>query len=183
LESLKRLKDTKGNDGSTTLLHYISQLINSKYSDLWDWETELCHLEHAAKVSWNNVNEVMKSISRGVQLVAKEIVLANDPQDRYSGLLASLSALCAGEYDELVRDIAESERVMMDVALYYGEASTTPDLAPSPDAIFGILAAFLDDLKTAKKEHQRRVALKSSSSSSSSTISSFKFKSSEKRRS
>ena len=55
----------------------------------------------------------MKTISRGVQLVAKEIVLANDPQDKYSGLLASLSAICAGEYDELVRDVSEIKRMLM----------------------------------------------------------------------
>uniref|UniRef100_A0A3Q3IN50 Formin-like 1a n=1 Tax=Monopterus albus TaxID=43700 RepID=A0A3Q3IN50_MONAL len=78
LQSLDLLLETKSTDRSQTLLDFITNIIQEKYSDLANFHTELHFVDKAALVSLDSILQDIRSLERGMEMTKKEFLVQDD---------------------------------------------------------------------------------------------------------
>ena len=74
LASLNRLVDTKSScSKGTTLLHYLVQMLESRFREVLEIEQDMPHVRTAAKVSMADLQKEMTNLKNGLQDVQREI--------------------------------------------------------------------------------------------------------------
>lgn len=74
LASLNRLADTKSSSAKgTTLLHYLVQIVNTKFKDLLRLEEDIPHIKEASKVNLGEMEKDISILRTGIAEVAREI--------------------------------------------------------------------------------------------------------------
>ncbi|EFA84011.1 actin binding protein [Heterostelium album PN500] len=149
LDTLNKLRDAKSNDGRMSLIHYMAKLIQDKNADLWNYTSELTHVEHAAEVSLNNITQDFAEIKRGIDLIEKEFI-ANPTTGAFEQSIVSFQATAKQECAKLESAIEDMNKQYETVTGFYGESKTTCQ----PDVFFTYFTDFLEDLEKALKEYQ-----------------------------
>eukprot|EP01087_Luapelamoeba_hula_P014294 TRINITY_DN416_c0_g1_i1.p1 TRINITY_DN416_c0_g1~~TRINITY_DN416_c0_g1_i1.p1 ORF type:complete len:1319 (+),score=366.00 TRINITY_DN416_c0_g1_i1:197-4153(+) len=153
LDGLTKLRDTKAADGQTTLLHYLVQLVESKYPDAVDFPKELRHVPRAARVVLSVVQSTVGQLNAGMKSVEAEIpqVDSTDPKDKYKEVMTEF----VDKKKPLVTDIEASEKTMEEefkrVAGSFGEPPDT-----TPDQFFGTINSFLTGFEQATIDIKKR---------------------------
>ncbi|GAM17912.1 hypothetical protein SAMD00019534_010870 [Acytostelium subglobosum LB1] len=156
LDTLSKLRDARTNDGKMSLIHYLAKLIQEKNVDLWSFTSDLKHLEHAAEVSINNIQQDFNEIKRGIELIEKEFA-AQVPgtgappssQGAFEQSMIAFLRTAKDEYNKLDTQITEMNNHYETVTNYFGESKACP-----PDQFFSYFSDFFDDLEKAWKEYQ-----------------------------
>ena len=65
LQSLDSLSITKSSDKKQTLVHYLANLVNTKYPDLKGFATELKCIDKAAQFSLENILTDVRELEKG----------------------------------------------------------------------------------------------------------------------
>ena len=65
LQSLDSLSITKSSDKKQTLVHYLANLVNSKYPELKGFESELKYIDKAAQFSLENILTDVRELEKG----------------------------------------------------------------------------------------------------------------------
>merc|ERR1719192_1884200 len=73
MSSLDNLSITKSSDKKTTIVHYIVDVVNSKYQDLKGFEAELKYIDKAAQFSLENIMTDVAELSKGMNLTVREL--------------------------------------------------------------------------------------------------------------
>lgn len=74
LASLNRLVDTKSScSKGTTLLHYLVQILESRFREVLDIEEDMPHVRTAARVSMADLQKEVANLKNGLQDVQREI--------------------------------------------------------------------------------------------------------------
>lgn len=98
LASLNRLVDTKSScSKGTTLLHYLVQILESRFREVLDIEEDMPHVRTAARVSMADLQKEVANLKNGLQDVQREIGGCVGVQQRavFQGEIASKSfSLC-----------------------------------------------------------------------------------------
>jgi hypothetical protein len=71
LQSLDSLSITKSSDKKQTLVHYLANLVNSKYPELKGFDSELKYIDKAAQFSLENILTDVRELEKGMFLVLK----------------------------------------------------------------------------------------------------------------
>ena len=69
LQSLDSLSITKSSDKKQTLVHYLANLVNSKYPELKGFESELKYIDKAAQFSLENILTDVRELEKGKKFV------------------------------------------------------------------------------------------------------------------
>jgi len=154
LETLSKMRDAKSNDGKLSLLHFLAKTISEKSSDIWNFGTELLHLEHASEVSFNNIISDSVEIKRSLDLIEKEYISnssssSNDSNDKFTTIIIEFQQKTKLEFIKLEKEIDEMNKVYEEVTNYFGDSKLTP-----PDVFFSMFNNFLEDLEKANIEYQ-----------------------------
>ena len=73
LQSLDSLSITKSSDKKQTLVHYLANLVNSKYPELKGFESELKFIKEAAQFSLENILTDVRELEKGMDLTKREL--------------------------------------------------------------------------------------------------------------
>lgn len=109
LQSLNRLNDTKASSAKakgTTLLHYLVQVIESKFKDILRLEDDMPHVKEASKVSLGEMDKDIGILRTGMAEVAREIEFhrsagATLPGDRFLPVMRDFHAQASIRFAEL----------------------------------------------------------------------------------
>eukprot|EP01133_Synstelium_polycarpum_P004006 gene4006-4637_t len=160
LDTLSKLRDAKSNDNKMSLLHFLAHTIQQKNPDLWNFASELSHVEHAGEVSLNNIVQDFAEIRKGIEHIQKEFapaspvegapVAAAAPSDKFTQSILSFLATAKGEATKLEKTIEDMNKQFEMVTSYFGENK----ISCPPDVFFSAFNNFLEDLEKALKEYQ-----------------------------
>ncbi|KAM8933353.1 formin-like protein 2 [Pelodytes ibericus] len=147
LQSLDLLLDTKSTDRKQTLLHYISNVVREKYSQVALFYNELHYVEKAAAVSLENVLLDVKELQRGMDLTKREFTMHD-----HNIMLKEFIHNNEGRLKKLQDDAKISQDAFDDVVKYFGENhKTTP-----PSVFFPVFVRFVKAYKVADEENEMR---------------------------
>ncbi|XP_071978606.1 formin-like protein 2 isoform X4 [Engystomops pustulosus] len=147
LQSLDLLLDTKSTDRKQTLLHYISNIVREKYSQVARFYNELHYVEKAAAVSLENVLLDVKELQRGMDLTKREYTMHD-----HNLMLKDFIQNSEGRLKKLQDDAKISQDAFDDVVKYFGE---NPKTNP-PSVFFPVFVRFVKAYKLADEENEQR---------------------------
>lgn len=107
LASLNRLADTKSSAAKgTTLLHYLVQIVESKFKDILRLEEDLTHIKDASKVSLGEMDKDISILRTGLAEVAREIEFHRSagnaqPGDRFLPVMREFHSQASVRFAEL----------------------------------------------------------------------------------
>nr|XP_020462956.1 formin-like protein 1 [Monopterus albus] len=155
LQSLDLLLETKSTDRSQTLLDFITNIIQEKYSDLANFHTELHFVDKAALVSLDSILQDIRSLERGMEMTKKEFLVQDD-----SPVLKEFIKTNSEQLESLIKDSKTAQEAYGSVVEYFGENPKTTQ----PSMFFPMFARFIKAYKTAQQEIQRKKKRESESS-------------------
>lgn len=118
---LTKIKNTKSSDGKTTLMHFLAQIVENKYPEILNFAEELMHVDHAARVSPNqlqtNLNHIKKSI-RELDTDLKNFRPQNE-NDKFSTVMTSFVSQASTQYEVLENMFKKMEKLYEELAEFY----------------------------------------------------------------
>lgn len=156
LTSLNRLGDTKSSAAKgTTLLHYLVQIIDTKFKDIYKLEEDMPHVRFAAKVSLAEMDKDIQMLRTGLVEVSREIEFhrsAGPAQqgDRFLPVMREFHAQASVRFAEL-EDQFQDMKTRFDRAVrLFGEDGSVLQ----PDEFFGIFDNFLVAFAEARQDNE-----------------------------
>lgn len=156
LASLNRLGDTKSSASKgTTLLHYLTQIVEGKHKDLLRLDEDLPHVREASKVSLGEMDKDITMLRAGLAEVAREIEFhrsagASQSGDRFLPVMREFHAQASVRFAEL-EDQFQDMKTRFDRAVrLFGEDGSVIQ----PDEFFGIFDTFLVAFLEAKQDNE-----------------------------
>ncbi|KAL5278203.1 DAAM2 family protein [Megaselia abdita] len=156
LTSLNRLGDTKSSAAKgTTLLHYLVQIIDTKFKDIYKLEEDMPHVRHASKVSLAEMDKDIQMLRSGLVEVSREIEFhrsAGPAQqgDRFLPVMREFHAQASVRFAEL-EDQFQDMKTRFDRAVrLFGEDGSVLQ----PEEFFGIFDNFLVGFAEARQDNE-----------------------------
>ncbi|KFM59584.1 Protein diaphanous, partial [Stegodyphus mimosarum] len=150
---LTKLNTTKAVDHKTTLLHYLVEVIEKKYSDALNFAEELMHVDRAARVSADqiqkNLNQMKKSIKQ-LEMDLKNFRPHNE-EDRFADVMTSFLSEASTQYEILENMFKQMEKLYEDLAIYFAFDSKKY----TSDEFFSDIKTFKDNFQEAYKDNLR----------------------------
>ncbi|XP_035216961.1 protein diaphanous-like isoform X2 [Stegodyphus dumicola] len=150
---LTKLNTTKAVDHKTTLLHYLVEIIEKKYSDALNFAEELMHVDRAARVSADqiqkNLNQMKKSIKQ-LEMDLKNFRPHNE-EDRFADVMSSFLTEASTQYEILENMFKQMEKLYEDLAIYFAFDSKKY----TSDEFFSDIKTFKDNFQEAYKDNLR----------------------------
>ncbi|KAL3878567.1 hypothetical protein ACJMK2_030904 [Sinanodonta woodiana] len=88
---LSKLQNTKSQDGKTTLMHFLANIIEKKYPDLLNFYEELNHCDKAAQVSDDNLKKNINAMEKQLSQLETDLKAAGKSPDgdRFSDVMST----------------------------------------------------------------------------------------------
>ncbi|GBP65288.1 Disheveled-associated activator of morphogenesis 2 [Eumeta japonica] len=154
LSSLNKLADTKSSvSRTTTLLHYLVELLETQFKDVLLLEEDLPHVRAAAKVCAEQLERDVAALRSGLGEVARELDYhaalgaAAHADDSFLPLMREFHAHALCSFTQLEDLFQDMKRRLEACAQAFGE-----EAGASPEQLFGALDAFLAQLAEARAE-------------------------------
>ncbi|XP_023218674.1 protein diaphanous homolog 1-like isoform X2 [Centruroides sculpturatus] len=148
---LTKIKNTKASDGKTTLMHFLAQIVENKYPDILNFSEELIHVDHAARVSPNqlqtNLNHIKKSI-RELDTDLKNFRPQSE-NDKFSEVMTSFVSQASTQYEVLQNMFKKMEKLYEELAEFFVFDTKKYSL----DDFFGDIKTFKDTFQEAYKDN------------------------------
>lgn len=159
MSSLDNLSITKSSDKKTTIVHYIVDVVNSKYPDLKGFESELKYIEKAAQFSLENIMTDVAEPSKGMNLTLRELNARQNTPGVKTQRTVALKDFCdnaGSQLEKLKTDADNAKAAFIDCLENYGEDTKMVDTTN----FFAILVRFSASWKSAEAENIKRDKLK-----------------------
>jgi len=159
MSSLDNLAITKSSDKKTTIVHYIVDVVNSKYPDLKGFETELKYIDKAAQFSLENIVTDVAELSKGMNLTLKELAARQNTPGVKTQRTVALKDFCdnaTSQLEKLKSDAENAKAAFIDCLENYGEDTKIVDTTN----FFAVLVRFCASWKSAEAENIKRDKLK-----------------------
>ncbi|XP_066602802.1 disheveled-associated activator of morphogenesis 1 isoform X2 [Prorops nasuta] len=154
LASLNRLVDTKSScSKGTTLLHYLVQVLESRFREVLDIEEDMPHVRTAARVSMADLQKEVANLKNGLQDVQREIEFHRGQAQVLQGDMF-LPAMRDFQAQATCR-LAEAEDLFQDMKTRFDRAVRLfgeDSAGVQPDEFFGIFENFLQALAEARQD-------------------------------
>ncbi|KAJ3049045.1 Diaphanous [Rhizophlyctis rosea] len=153
IDTLVKLGDTKSTNNKTTFLHYLVQVIDSKFPELKDFAAELDALEKGARVSLPAINQEISELSRGFKDMENDLKAppSGVKGDKFHETIKAFVDSNKSTFDTLKQQKADMEQAFKSVVEYFGEDVKSA----TPEAFLGTFAAFVRSLERARKDNER----------------------------
>ncbi|CAF0846192.1 unnamed protein product, partial [Didymodactylos carnosus] len=152
LNSLEILSDTRTHDKRLTLLHYIVQTIQERFSDVANFDSDLKIVEKAAQVSLENIQIDVQDLTRGLDLTKKELAIRQTMKNVEIRLLEDFLFLTQDKVDRLTKDAKNAQETFSQCVEYFGE---TPR-SQTPSNFFSVFVKFQRAFQQARIDNDER---------------------------
>ncbi|CAB3986142.1 diaphanous homolog 2 isoform X1 [Paramuricea clavata] len=152
---LTKLSSTKSVDGKLTLLHFLEEVISANYPEVAGFETEINHVEAAARVSQDVLQKATKSMETNLSKLERELESAedsNDPEDKFKEVMSEFHNQAKEQCELLVEMFNNMTNMFKELAEYYCFDLKKTQL----EDFFGDLSSFLQQYENAKKDNIKR---------------------------
>ncbi|XP_022826433.1 disheveled-associated activator of morphogenesis 1 isoform X3 [Spodoptera litura] len=153
LSSLNKLADTKSSvSRNTTLLHYLVELLETKFKDILLLEEDVPHVRAAAKVCVEQLEKDVAALRGGLRDVARELDHtaarpAPHPLDTFLPVMRDFHAHAVCSFTQL-EDLFQDMKSRLEACAHaFGEEPSA-----SPEQLFGALDVFLTQLNDARAD-------------------------------
>lgn len=160
---LTKLTNTKDHENKHTLLHYMVETIESKFSDLINFPDELPHVDRAARVSLENIQKTMQQMTTSLKNLKSDLENNKTPQsedDRFMEIMGEFLKECKEQVDVLVGMKNNMETYYKEVGEYFSfDTNKYPmeeffsDIKTFKDAF---MAAYRENVKIREEEEKSR---------------------------
>lgn len=151
---LPKLSNTKAQDGKTTLVHFLANIVEQKHPDLVGFLDEFTHLDKAARVSEETVQKNLKSMEKQLKQLEtdiKNISKSNVDGDRFAEVMNSFITSAKEQADVLSGMQKKMESLYKEMGKFYAF-----DIKKySFEEFFQDLKAFRDSFSNAMKENAK----------------------------
>ncbi|XP_020610093.1 protein diaphanous homolog 1-like [Orbicella faveolata] len=152
---LTKLSSTKSMDGQLTLVHFLEDIIETKYPEISGFENELTHVEQAARVSDEILQKSINTMQGNLKKLEKELEIykpLNDPDDQFLPVMKSFYSSAKDQVDVLVEMHKNMTTMYKELVEYFclDVKKTTME------EFFGDIKTFLDFFEKAKKDNAKR---------------------------
>uniref|UniRef100_A0A8C5N8C6 Protein diaphanous homolog 3-like n=1 Tax=Gouania willdenowi TaxID=441366 RepID=A0A8C5N8C6_GOUWI len=122
LSSLCKLKDTKSADQKTTLLHFLAEVCEEKFTDVIKFTDDLEHVDRASRVSAENLEKSLRQMERQLLQLEKDLETfsSDDTNDMFfTKIPYSFCQIAREQYDKLVIMHNNMETMYQNVLEYF----------------------------------------------------------------
>ncbi|XP_067842539.1 protein diaphanous homolog 3-like [Heptranchias perlo] len=119
---LCKLNDTKSADQKTTLLHFLAQICEEKYSDVLKFTDDLQNVDKASKVCTENLEKNIKQMEKQLQQLEKDLETfppAEDMHDKFVTKMSSFASHAREQYHILSNMHRNMEKLYHDLMHYF----------------------------------------------------------------
>lgn len=123
LPILTKLNDIKAADNKQTLLHFVVETMGKINPDLLSFGDELSHVNEAARLDLEQIEDGIKKISTEADILEKELEQNNVPQfidDKFDEIMTPFLSQCKGHLELLEGSTIEMKNGYMKVADHFG---------------------------------------------------------------
>jgi len=156
LGSLLKMMDTKSTitNRKHTLLHYFTELLEKKFPELCDFQTQLTHVEDGAKVTMAQIRTAIVTIRDNLKqletlLTALKNSKKSDPKDQFQPIMSAFNETASNKYKSLDERFKKYEKDYAKAVELYGE-----DPKMEPEEFFGIFWKFCQAFAQAKVDNE-----------------------------
>ncbi|ESO99100.1 hypothetical protein LOTGIDRAFT_142208 [Lottia gigantea] len=140
---LTKLGNTKSQDGKTTLMHFLAEMVDKKYPDIAGFIDELTYTDKAARVSDEQINKNLKGMETQLKQLETDLKIAQ----KQPAFISSAQ----DQYDVLNNMYKKLDSLFTDLSKYL----TFDNKKYSLEDFFGDLKAFKDGFLNAQKENTK----------------------------
>lgn len=130
LAILTKLHDIKGTNNEKTLLHFIVETIQRKFPELLNFVDELVHIDKAASLNLDNMNEAVQTIATLSQNLQKELEYGHaskSSEDKFFEVMMPFSLKCRNQVEVLTKMMKDMRSSYTTVGKYFAfEVSQCP---------------------------------------------------------
>ncbi|XP_076070541.1 protein diaphanous homolog 2-like isoform X2 [Mytilus galloprovincialis] len=151
---LPKLANTKAQDGKTTLVHFIANIVEQKYPELVGFLDEFTHLDKAARVSEETVTKNLKSMEKQLKQLEtdiKNISKTNVDGDRFAEVMNSFITSAKDQADVLSGMQKKMESLYKEMGKFYAFDYKKYGF----EEFFQDIKAFRDSFSNAMKENAK----------------------------
>lgn len=152
---LTKLSSTKSVDGQLTLVHFLDDIIETRYPEILGFEKELTHVEQAARVSDEILQKSINSMQANLKKLEKELEIYkphNDPEDKFMPVMEGFYNSAKDQIDVLVEMHKNMTTMYKELVEYF----CLDIKKTSMEEFFGDIKTFLDFFEKAKKDNAKR---------------------------
>jgi len=166
LKSLDSLAITKSSDKKTTIVNFLVDVVNNKYPELKNFESELRYIDKAMQFPLENIMSDVRELEVGMNKTKKELeARMNTPNNLKTATSTqrtmALKDFCDNAGTQLLklREDAEGAQKAFNACLdHYGE--DPKDKETDTNTFFALLKRFCDSWKKAEEENIKMEKLK-----------------------
>ncbi|UJR33234.1 hypothetical protein I4U23_020689 [Adineta vaga] len=161
LASLEILTDTRTHDKRLTLLHFIVQTIEERFTDVSRFDADLQAVEKAAQVSLENIQIDVQDLTRGLDNAKKELVIRQTMKNAETRPLEEFLSVAQDKIDRLVKD-AKSAQDAFNQCVEYFDDCLIPGETPrtqTPSNFFSTFVKFQRAYQQARHDNAERKRL------------------------
>ncbi|RKP20512.1 FH2-domain-containing protein, partial [Rozella allomycis CSF55] len=132
IDTLNKLNDTRSSNGKGTFLHYLVNLLETKFSNTLDFPKELSNVEAACRVSISSVMQEVSEMVKGMKQIESEIETLNESsseEDCFHKVFKNFHQSNENKIKELENLKQEMENSFQKCVEYFNEdpKSSTPE--------------------------------------------------------
>lgn len=119
---LPKLNEIQTTDKKGTLLQYIADVINRKYSENWNFGADLTHIEQASRLNTAKIDETIQNMSACYEVLKNELKIGSAHQllgDKFVDVMSPFSFKCSLQIDHLTSMMNEMNLRYKDVGDIY----------------------------------------------------------------
>jgi hypothetical protein len=159
LDSLLKLSEVRSTveNRKHTLLHYMVDLFDKKFSEVKDWREDLKSMESASKVELAVVRQTLQYIKVGLK--DAQTLLDNiaqdprDPTDQFTSTMSDWVKNSQKKFEQLEQAFKDAEKSFEEVCRMYGEDPK----AIQPNEFFTKIHQFITQFNSAQQDNEQAI--------------------------
>ncbi|XP_055376357.1 protein diaphanous [Condylostylus longicornis] len=119
---LTKLSNTKDFENKKTLMHYLAELVETKFNDVLDFYDDLTHVDKACRVSLETIQKTMRQINSSMKNLETDLNNNKVPQcedDLFVTVMGKFAEECGQQVNLLGKMQAKMEKQYKELSEYF----------------------------------------------------------------
>ncbi|XP_053672897.1 protein diaphanous isoform X2 [Anopheles nili] len=119
---LPKLSNTKDYENKQTLLHYLAEVIETKFPEVLNFYEDLSQVDKASRVSLDTIQKTMRQMTNSLKNLESDLNNNKVPQsedDRFLEVMGQFAVECRAQVELLGRMLTQMESLFTSLSEYY----------------------------------------------------------------
>lgn len=151
---LTKLTNTKDFENKQTLLHYIAEVVETKFPECLTFYEDIPHVDKASRVSLDNIQKTMRQMNASLKNLESDLNNNKVPQsadDKFIEVMGEFASDCRKQVEVLGRMQVQMENLFKELAEYYAFDVNKYTL----EEFFTDIKTFKDQFKAVHQENMK----------------------------